>query len=302
MKAPIYLCGSTASGKSNFALALAESLNAEIVNADAYQIYRGLEILSAAPNAEELKRVPHHLYSAVDCSESMDAQKFRSLALERITSIQEKGKQALVVGGSGMYLKFLTHGASPVPAGDADLRAALEERTLVSLIDELKSLDPQGAEETNLKNRRYVIRALEICLLSGQPMSAIKQDWKNQCQLKEKKLKGYVLQWDVEVLRQRIFLRTEQMLNQGAIEEVQALKNPSATCIKAIGIEPIQQFLAGKIDRDRCAELIFFATCQYAKRQRTWFKKEQWLRALSRNEQTNVNELVTKVRQDLTFS
>lgn len=274
---PIYICGPTAAGKSACAVALARRLDGEIVNADAYQLYRGLEILSAAPGGEELAMVPHHLYGVLAPSETCDAMRFREMALPVIREIQDRGKVPIVTGGSGMYLKFITHGPSPVPSGDAALRGRLEQMNDGELAARLTELDPEGAAMTNLQNRRYVIRALEICLLSGRKMSEVKNDWKQAGAAAEKKLRGIYLLWERGALSERINLRTAQMLDSGAVEEVAALADPSATCEKAIGVPQIRAHLAGELTRGECVERIAAATRQYAKRQRTWFGKETWL-------------------------
>ena len=203
--------------------------------------------------------------------------RYRKMALPVIAEIQSRGKIPIITGGSGLYLKFLTHGPSPVPSGDDGLRAELENESDEVLIARLTELDPEGAAMTNLQNRRYVIRALEICLLSGQKMSELKNDWKRTTEEKEKHLRGIYLLWDRELLRQRINLRAQMMLNAGAVEEVAALVNASATCEKAIGISQIRSYLAGELTLAECEERIAAATRQYAKRQRTWFGKEKWL-------------------------
>lgn len=274
---PIYVCGPTASGKSTLAIELAQRLNGEIVNADAYQLYQRINIISAAPNTEERQQAPHHLYGVLTPDKTCDAMLYREMALPVIAEIQSRGKTPIITGGSGMYLKFLTHGPSPVPAGDDTLRAELKNDSDETLIARLTELDPEGAAMTNLQNRRYIIRALEICLLSGQKMSVIKNDWKKATEEKEKHLRGVYLLWDRELLRQRINLRAKIMLDTGAIEEVAALKNTSSTCDKAIGIPQIRSHLSDEITREECEERIAAATRQYAKRQRTWFSKEKWL-------------------------
>jgi tRNA dimethylallyltransferase len=290
MSQPIYICGPTASGKSSLAIALAQQLDGEVINADAYQVYHGIETLSAAPSKEELAQAPHHLFSVLDTSEEFDAQRYRELALPIIADVQSRGKTPILVGGSGMYLKFLTHGPSPVPASDPKLRAQLERRDDASLVEELTRLDPEGAAATNFQNRRYVIRALEICLLSGQKMSEIKNDWKHTSTEIDKNLRGALIQWEAEPLRKRIALRTKQMLDQGAIDEVRDSTNLSVTCEKAIGVPQIRAYLADEIDLATCEEKIFFATCQYAKRQRTWFNKESWLTQLTYRNSTTPQE------------
>jgi len=285
---PIYVCGPTASGKSALAIELATLTGGEIINADAYQLYRGLEIISAAPGPEERSQAPHHLYGVIPPHETCDAMRFRKLALPVIKHLQSRGKTPIITGGSGMYLKFLTHGPSPVPSSDPELRSQLEKKTDTELIDQLTELDPVGASQTNLQNRRYVIRALEICLLSGQKMSEVKSDWKLASQSIENSLRGIYLLWDRETLRRRINRRTDIMLSSGAIEEVAALSNASTTCEKAIGIPQIRAYLAGELTRTECAERIAAATRQYAKRQRTWFGKEHWLTPFPVDEETDI--------------
>lgn len=291
MTQPIYICGPTASGKSSLAISIAQQLDGEVINGDAYQVYRGIETLSAAPSKEEHAQAPHHLFSMLDTSEEFDAQRYRELALPVIADVQSRGKTPILVGGSGMYLKFLTHGPSPVPASAPSLRSQLELRDDASLIGELTQFDPEGAAATNLQNRRYVIRALEICLLSGQKMSEIKNDWKNTSTEIDKNLRGALIQWEAEPLRKRIAVRTKQMLDLGAIEEVRGATNFSVTCEKAIGVPQIRAYLADEIDRATCEEKIFFATCQYAKRQRTWFNKESWLTPVHYNNSTSTPEI-----------
>ena len=129
MPVPIHLCGPTASGKSALAVELALSLGGEVVNADAYQLYRGLEILTAAPSPEERSAVPHHLFGVLGPEESCDAMRYRTLALPMIRDILERGRVPIITGGSGLYLKFLTHGPSPLPAGATSSRSRRPVRT-----------------------------------------------------------------------------------------------------------------------------------------------------------------------------
>ncbi len=270
-----YLCGETASGKSDLALAIAEKHRGEIVNADVYQAYRGLGVLSAAPSAEEMARVPHHLYGEIDPREKMDAVRYAALASEAIGGIRGRGALPLVVGGSSLYLKFLTHGPSPAPPGDEKLRADLEKEELGTLADRLRELDPEEAARQNLQNRRHVTRALEICLLSGQKASDLRKNWEDPAVAA--KLRGILLKAEREVLDARIASRVEAMLAGGAMEEVRNLPDEASTAAKAIGVPEIRAHFAGDSTLTDCKERIFFATRQYAKRQRNWFRKESWL-------------------------
>ncbi|MBK1832682.1 tRNA (adenosine(37)-N6)-dimethylallyltransferase MiaA [Roseibacillus ishigakijimensis] len=284
---PIYLCGPTASGKTGLAIALAKKWNGEIVNADAYQLYRGLETLAASPTAAEQREVPHHLFSQLDLSASLDAHRYREMARPVIAAIQERGSIPLVVGGSGLYLKFLTHGPSPVPPGDPALRQTLDQRPLEDLLRELTELDPAEAASINRQNRRYVTRSLELCLLTGKPVSQLRRDWK---QPPPPGLRGIYLDWPREELAQRIAQRSELMLAGGAIEEVAALPSNATTSSKAIGVKEIKDYLHGKNSLAETGERITIATRQYAKRQRTWFRKEGWLTPCQRNELSQQTE------------
>lgn len=260
---------------------MAEKLDGEIVNADAFQLYRGLEIISAAPSEAEKSQVPHHLYGVLEPSIAADAGNYLHLARPVIADIQARGKTPIIAGGSGLYLKFLTHGPAPLPQGDAQLRAALDSRPLADLVAELETLDPVEAARTALKNRRFVSRALEICLLSGQKASTLRDGWETQTAKLAAHLRGYVIQRRRPDLHTRIARRTHAMLEGGAIAEVAALTGLSANCEKAIGVREIRAMVAGEIDRITCEERINAATRQYAKRQESWFRRELWLKPVS---------------------
>jgi tRNA dimethylallyltransferase len=267
---PLYLAGPTGGGKTAVALALARHLlPCEIVNADAFQAYRGMEILSAAPSEDERRACPHHLFGVHDPSEENDAAAFARLARETIATVGDRATP-IIVGGSGLYLKAITHGLSPLPKGDMDLRAELETQPLEALVDRYRTLDPEGAAATNLKNRRYVTRNLEICLLSGRPASALKQEWTRLSPAFE----GVYMQRERSDLDRRIAERTAAMFEAGVVAEVARLGPLSVTAAKAIGLREIRALLRGEMSEADCRESIRLATRQYAKRQETWFRRE----------------------------
>ncbi len=270
MSEALYLAGPTGSGKTAVALALARLVPpVEIINADAYQAYRGLEILSAAPSAAEHTLFPHHLFGVLDPSQENDAASFAQRARQTIAEVATRALP-LVVGGSGLYLKAITHGLAPTPPGDPELRADLDALDLEEIIARYQALDPVGAAETNLKNRRYVTRNLEICLLTGRPASELKSEWQEQAPA----IRAVYLHRDREDLRERIGQRTRAMFEAGVLDEVAALGELSATAAKAIGIPQIRACLRGEMDRESCLEAIAQATRAYAKRQETWFRRE----------------------------
>lgn len=283
LKAPqtLYVCGPTASGKTSFAIELAQEIGGEIVNADAYQLYQGFPIISAAPHHDELQQVPHHLVGALNISETCDAARYAQMAQPVIKDILSRGKHAIVVGGSGLYLKFLTHGPASLPASDPLLRAELEKKPLDTLVRELQAKDPVEANKINLLNPRYVIRSLEICILTNKKVSDIKYQWEKQNESIEASLLGYLLCWDRDALANRIQERTQLMLKSGAIEEVAQVRQlASVTAQKAIGFNEICQYLDHKKSLAETEEQITIHTRQYAKRQRTWFRKEPWLKSI----------------------
>lgn len=284
---PLYLTGPTASGKSALATSLALRLDGEIVNADAFQLYRGLDICTAKPTAEELALVPHHLYSVVSPGELCDAQFYCDLAKPVIADITSRGRLPIVVGGSGLYVKALTHGLSPLPS-DEGLREQLAQLTPRERVDWLLSRDPAAQQTVNLKNDRYVTRALEICLLTGQPQSELRQSWSRF----QTAARGLNLVWDRQALAARIDHRVRQMVAAGLVAEVASVPALSGTAEKAIGVREIRAHLAGQMTLEEAVAAIQLATRQYARRQEKWFRREKWLDRLEVGQGMGQDELV----------
>lgn len=273
MSGVFYLVGPTGSGKSALAAALAGGLEAEIVNGDAFQLYRGLEILTAAPTTAERARAPHHLYGVLAPTDTCDAARYAVMARDVLAQLAARGKNALVVGGSGLYVKALTHGLSPLPT-DAALRQRLAAKPLEENVAELQRLDPAGAAAINLTNPRYVERALELCLLTGQPASALRAAWSGP---DPAGLRGVCLHWPRETLYPRLNARTETMFAAEVVEEVARLGEVSATVEKTLGLREVRAHLAGELSCEEAVARIQQATRHYAKRQMTWFRRERWL-------------------------
>src|SRR5437016_13517905 len=164
MTRTFFILGPTATGKSEFAADVAHELGAEIVSADAFQIYRGLDLLTAKPDVLTRAKAPHRLIASIPLTEEMNTEKYRCAASRAIEEINSRGRLAIVVGGSGLYIKALTHGLAPLPASDPKLREKLNAMTLDELRSQLIELDPETARKIDEKNRRRVMRALEIWL------------------------------------------------------------------------------------------------------------------------------------------
>ncbi|MBL9179213.1 MAG: tRNA (adenosine(37)-N6)-dimethylallyltransferase MiaA [Verrucomicrobiaceae bacterium] len=271
-----FIAGPTASGKSALALALAEEVGGEIVNADALQLYAGMDTLTAKPSAADRQRAPHHLYGVLSAAEACDAQRYHSLAMPVITGIASRGRVPVVVGGSGLYLKALTHGLSPLPAASSQLREKFRHLSLGEKTSWLLQRDPEATTTVNLRNPRYVERALEICLLTGVSQSALRRSFVDN----EPQVNGIILEWNRETLYERINQRALDMFAAGLIDEVAGLGEMSPTAGKAIGIREVREHLAGRATLDQTIAAIQQATRRYAKRQITWFRRERCLQTI----------------------
>jgi tRNA dimethylallyltransferase len=283
MRGVFFIVGPTATGKSEIAAGVAATLGAEIVSADAFQIYRGLDLLTAKPDAVTVEKVPHHLIGTMSILDEMSAAKFRERALVTISEIQSRGKLAIVVGGSGLYIKALTHGLSSAPAADPDLRARLNELSLHDLQNKLLKLDQEAASKIDLKNRRRLVRAIEVCLLSEQKTSEQRKEWKS-----EVGTNGVFVFRERDEIYERINRRVEAMFENGVIEETRNAGAMSETASKMIGLREIRELLEGNMSILQCVAAIQQATRRYAKRQLTWFRRQTSFHSLNLSLLTHV--------------
>ena len=274
MTRAFFIVGPTATGKSELAADVAREAGAEIVSADAFQIYDGLDLLTAKPDASTLMKAPHHLIGAVPLSEEMNAEKYRCAASRVIDETNSRGKPAIVVGGSGLYVKALTHGLAPLPKSDPKLREKFDAMSLDELVSQLAKLDPETARTIDSKNRRRVGRALEICLLTGKRASEIVTGGDSGWAGSSIPATGIFVFRDREELYQRINQRVETMFERGVIEEVRSAGVTSTTASQMIGLREIRELLAGKTSLPQCVAEIQQATRRYAKRQLTWFRRQ----------------------------
>ena len=270
-----FLVGPTAVGKTALAIELAEQFDAEIVNADAFQIYRGLEVLTAKPDAEFQHRVCHHLLGQISLTEIMSAAKFRELALAALGDIRSRKKNAIVVGGSGLYLKAITHGFDQVPPPDPKLREELGALPLKKLARRLQTLSPELAARTDLKNSRRVIRAIEIASTVIPRASIVAADVvRGPRSATAATACSALLLRDRQDLYQRINERVNVMFRDGVEDEVRTLQDIGPTAASALGLKEVRALIAGQISREECIAKIQQATRRYAKRQLTWFRHQ----------------------------
>lgn len=274
MQSAFFIVGPTAVGKTALAVELAERHGAEIVSADAYQVYRGFDLLTAKPTTEQQRRVAHHLVGYVDPGETYNVARFRADARAAIRQAAEGGRPVIVVGGNGLYVKALTHGLSTLPAPSPVLRAELEGTPVAELLERLRRVDPITFAAIDRRNARRVVRALEVYELTGKPFSNFQSEWKSA--IVSASIQGVFLHRERTDLITRINGRVEAMFIDGVVDEVRRSNahELSTTARQILGLAEIERYLAGQISLAECREEIKIATRQYAKRQVTWFRRE----------------------------
>ncbi|MCH9648046.1 MAG: tRNA (adenosine(37)-N6)-dimethylallyltransferase MiaA [Deltaproteobacteria bacterium] len=289
METTLAIVGPTATGKTELAIEIAEQIGGEIINADALQVYRGFDIGTAKPSKQEQQRVPHHLIDIVEAEHRYSAGEFSKRGRKAIEEIRGRGKQPIVVGGSGLYIRSLFEGLSPVPPGDPEvhsrLRKKLEEEGLEALRKQLKELDPVSALRISSGDTQRILRALEVALVTGRPLG----EWIADQPFGEQALPStkICLTLPKSLLYDRIECRVQRMVDYGWVEEVRNLLasgvNPEAPAFQAIGYRQIVRFLNDETTLEVALGDTVQATKRFAKRQNTWFRKEpgvQWVDAL----------------------
>ncbi|GAA5234417.1 tRNA (adenosine(37)-N6)-dimethylallyltransferase MiaA [Verticiella sediminum] len=285
MKTPvILLMGPTAAGKSAATLAVAERWPVEIVNVDSATIYRGMDVGTAKPGAEERARVPQHLLDIVDPAETYSAARFRADALALIAAIRDRGRTPVLAGGTMMYYKALQEGLAELPEADATLRIELEARAAregwPALHAELARLDAPTAARLAPNDSQRIQRALEVCLLSGQPMSELLAASQAGRAGDTAGLDFHAISLEPGEragLHARIARRYDLMLEQGLLAEVAALRergdlHPGLPSIRCVGYRQTWSHLAGECSLAQAREQAIAATRQLAKRQITWLR------------------------------
>lgn len=279
----IVIAGPTASGKTACAVRLCERIGGEVVSCDSMQIYRGMDILTAKPTEEEKRGIPHHLIDCVDPTERFSAAKYRDMAIPIIADIHARGKQAVMCGGTGLYINAVTRPMSFSEACDVKLR---EELKAIGeqiggrhrLHEMLREIDPEAAERLHENDVRRVTRAIEVYRLTGKTQ-------REQAELDAAREGDFHeiifgLEWPREELYARIDKRVDMMLEAGMIEEVKQLMREEAeqpTCVQAIGYKEIAAALKGHMSMESAVELVKQFSRNYAKKQMTWFRRDERL-------------------------
>ncbi|MCM2359705.1 MAG: tRNA (adenosine(37)-N6)-dimethylallyltransferase MiaA [Geobacteraceae bacterium] len=276
----VIVLGPTCSGKTELAVRLAERCDGEIVNADSMQVYRGMEIGTAKPSPELLRRVPHHLIGIVDPDADFSASDFRREAARTIADIHRRGRRAFVVGGTGLYIKALLKGLVDSPSGAETIRQELQEtaRRLGSgeLLRRLAEVDPETAGRLHPNDQVRIVRALEVYLQSGRPISRFRSEHDFAGDYYDCLKIGIAVERGE--LYRRIEERVERMMAEGFLEEVRGLLahgfGAGLKSMRAIGYKELCAFLAGAYPLEEAVRLIKRDTRRYAKRQLTWFRQD----------------------------
>ncbi|MBC7667526.1 MAG: tRNA (adenosine(37)-N6)-dimethylallyltransferase MiaA [Gemmatimonadaceae bacterium] len=274
------LAGATASGKSALALKLARETGAELVNADSMQIYAGMPVLTAGPTGEELAQAPHHLFGVVDAANGWSVARWLEAASAALAEIAARGRPAIVVGGTGLYLKALTHGLADVPPVSdtqrevsALLYAALGEPEFRDILAEL---DPAAETRIEVGDRQRLLRAHAVAIATGKSLTAWQTDTRPT--LAEGSWKGMVLDPPRAELYDRCDARLGVMVENGALDEVSAMEarglDPALPALKAVGYRQLAAYLRGEISLDAALDDARQETRRYAKRQMTWFRNQ----------------------------
>jgi tRNA dimethylallyltransferase len=301
----IVIAGPTAVGKTRISLELAEKLGGEIVSADSRQVYRFMDIGTAKPSPEDMRRIPHHMIDVVNPDEEYTVADYGRSAHAAIKSILERGKIPIMVGGSGLYIRAVIDGIFPGPGSDKKIRENLEKEAeingLSSLYDRLCKVDPAASSRIHPNDKRRIIRALEIYEITGKPISLLQEKGKKKEASCNTVMIG--LNRPREELYGRIEERVEEIFRQGFVEEVKALLDKgyeeNLISMEALGYREVIKFLKGEIGLEPAKRKVKQNTCHYAKRQLIWFRKDKRINWFNIGNEEKAEETAQKIHRNL---
>ncbi|AOE50621.1 tRNA (adenosine(37)-N6)-dimethylallyltransferase MiaA [Kangiella sediminilitoris] len=276
----IFLMGPTASGKTDLAMRLVKEHRCEIISVDSAMIYKGMDIGSAKPSADELAQAPHRLIDICDPSESYSAAQFREDALTEMADITAHGNTPLLVGGTMLYYKALLEGMSNLPDSKPEVRNQLQNRLeqggLAHLHEELKQVDPESAQRIHENDPQRTLRALEVYYITGKPLSQLHREQEPE-EFPYEVTQIALAPEDRQFLHHRIHKRFELMMEQGFLQEVESLYqrgdlHADLPSIRSVGYRQLWQYLEGELGLEEAVERGIIATRQLAKRQFTWLR------------------------------
>ena len=294
-KTLVVVTGPTAGGKTSLAIQLGLDLNTEIVSADSRQFYKEIKIGTAAPTIEELSKVKHYLVGNLSINDSYNVYQYEKEALECLDQIFAHHDYAVLVGGSGLYIDAICNGIDDIPDTPPDIRTRLQEefkeKGIEWLQEQVRKTDPKYFDKTDQNNPKRLLRALEVSEVSGKPFSSFHRSSPKQRPFNIIKI-GVL--WDRSVLIDRIHQRVDLMIQEGLLDEVKEMypfKHQNA--LNTVGYKEIFDHLDGKCSFDEAVEKIKTNTRRYAKRQMTWFRKDEKIKWFSPN---SYKEIITFVR------
>ena len=272
MEKVLVIVGQTAVGKTSMSIKLAKHFNGEIINGDAMQVYKGLNIVTDKIKKEQMQGIPHHLFDLKEINEDYNVEEYQTNIRNVITQVTSKGKLPIIVGGTGLYVKaaLYDYNFSKEEISNKEVEEQYKDKTNDELYEMLLSLDPKSCETIHKNNRRRVLRALAIYNATGKTKSEMIEEQKHELLYDAIII---ALDLDKQIINNKIDKRIEEMFLEGLVEEVK--NNPTtSTASKAIGYKEVRSYLNNEITLDEAKQLMKVHTHQYAKRQRTWFKHQ----------------------------
>ncbi len=290
----IVITGATAVGKTTVSTQLAKQLETEIISCDSRQFYKEMQIGTAAPTAEELASVPHHFIRFLSVTEPYDVSRFEADALACLENLFIKKQFAIMTGGSGLYIDAVCHGFDELPDRDPELRIKLQQEYkkygLEYLQEQVKKLDPEYFSKVDVNNPNRLLRAIEVCIITGKTFSQLRL---GKPQERSFRILKIVLNRERKELFDRIALRTDKMIADGMVDEVRSLiPYRHFNALKTVGYKEIFEYLDGKVSLSQAIEDIKTNTRRYAKRQLTWFKKDTEYKWFHPNEINDIMKLI----------
>ena len=276
----VVIVGATGSGKTDLSIGVAEHFAAPIISTDSRQFYRGMAIGTAQPSREQMARVEHHLVDCLDVTEDFNCGAYERVALERLAELFEKHDTVVAVGGSGLYIKALCEGMDDLPDAEPALREELLKRLetegLESLVEQLRKLDEVYYNEVDRCNPQRVLRAVEVCLTTGQPYSSLRKGGTKQ---RDFEIVKVGIDYPREELYDRINRRVDMMMADGLEAEARAmLPQRHLNALQTVGFSELFDYFDGIITKEEAVELIKRNSRRYAKRQMTWFRRDKEIR------------------------
>lgn len=302
----ICIAGPTASGKTALAVSLAKELDGEVISCDSMQVYKGMDIGTAKPTAEEMGPIPHHMLSVAEPDEDFSVSRYCEMATPILEDILARGKTAIVCGGTGLYMDALIRGNDFAPFPSTGVREALEAQAdgegIENLLAKLAAVDPEAAARLHPSDRKRIIRAMEVYLETGETIT----EHNRRTQAIPPKYHPLWLGLDFqerEELYRRIDLRVGEMLERGLMEEIKDLLasgvSPKCTAMQAIGYKEFVNVLSGQADLNYAADEVRKSSRHYAKRQLTWFRRNKAIHWLVRTSQMGEEKIFACARQVL---